>query len=701
MAQFTLNWFAAPVMVNPNATGQRAVYRQKSIGGAFLSTGFTPANDLPKTQQSVTSPVLANNIIWEFKVQALCTDGGPTDNDNGIIEALKFFCIVPTVVFGAEDSTISINKTGLDITKARFVCKLQSNNAIVFGPVTSVPVGNGISATATGLDPNEDYYWEYELYSTVNGVEIISSASGQLNASCGPYNFTTDQNEPDLIWIAGAKSCEKSGGFGTIKTITGLYSPTKVWYDPITTNTYVADHDSLDGNVYWFNQSTATTAADMIFSTQVDDRYMYSAYIDSVYRRIYFTGMNTGGLLVYDIDTDTTSVVAYGVNAAFSRITLRVFGSTIICNDQATNLVLINRNPLSVASTIPFASIPNPTRFNEAVGYESNGTVYYIYGGSSGNFPSIGVYNSTFTSNIIDINLPGATVFEGGKYWQSAFYDAVSTNLYVSDYGSNTRYTINTGTNTVIHQETFLNREGKNFTTANWTTHPITGELFCLVSYTNSSSDGTQIRRTYKQNRTTQAFEEMYDGEYFDGLVPVNGTDRVIGCNAGGVFWSGITTPDGSITVLSSSTGSDNTGTQIVNTLVEVDANNGNLPTGNTKSNTFGDPDYIPPVTNTTDCPIVVSLDCPDDIVTTFATGTLYYEFTIDASVKNNPAVNKVRVTAYDTDANAPEGTPTVFTSPLEYYFSGSFTGLTQTNYSIRVEYLNSSDVVQATCDPA
>ena len=701
MAQFTLNWFAAPVMVNPNATGQRAVYRQKSIGGSFLTTGFTPANDLPKTQESVTSPVLANNIIWEFKVQALCTEGGPIDNDNGIIEALKFFCIVPTVTFGAEDSTISINKTGLDITKARFVCKLQSNNAIVFGPVTANPVGNGISATATGLDANEDYYWEYELYSTVNGIEIISSASGQLNDTCGPYNFTTEANEPDLVWIAGAKSCEKSGGFGTIKTITGVYSPTKVWYDPITTNTYVADHDSLDGNVYWFNQLTATTSADMIFSATIDDRYMYNAYIDSTYRKIYFVGMNTGGLLVYDIDTDTTSVVAYGTNAAFSRITLRVFGSTILCNDSTIAIVLINRNPLAVSSTIPFASIPNPTRFNEAVGYESNGSVYYVHGGSSGNFPSVGVYNLSFTTNITDINLPGAAVFEGGKYWQSAFYDPISTNLYVSDIGGNARYTINTGSNTVTHQASFLNREGKSNTSCNWTTHPITGELFCLVSYINSSVDGSPIRRTYRQNRTTQAFEEMYDGEYFDGLVPVNGTDRVIGCNPGGVFWSGTTIADGSITVLSSSTGTDNTGTQIVNTLVEVDANNGNLPTGNTKPNTFGDSDYIAPVTNTTDCPVTVNLDCPDDIITTFDTPTLYYEFTIPSSVKNNPAVNKVRVTAYDTDANAIEGTPTVFTSPLGYYFSGSFTGLTQTNYSIRVEYLNSSDVVQATCDPA
>ena len=97
MAQFTLNWFAAPVMVNPNSIGQRALYRQKSVGGAFISTGFTPANDLTIVQETVTSPDLATNKIWEFKVQAICTVGGPTDNNNGIIEALKFACLVPNI----------------------------------------------------------------------------------------------------------------------------------------------------------------------------------------------------------------------------------------------------------------------------------------------------------------------------------------------------------------------------------------------------------------------------------------------------------------------------------------------------------------------------------------------------------------------------------------------------------------------------
>jgi hypothetical protein len=704
MSQFKLDWFSAPAMVNPNAIGQRALYRQRSLGGSFISTGFTPANNLLKTTQSVNSPILAANKIWEFKVQTLCTTGGPVDNDNGIQESLEFACINPTIIWTDTTSMISLNILGLDITKARFTLRLTGDNSIVFGPVTTLPVGNGIAATATGLEPQTSYYWQYELYSTVNGTEIISSSSDQLGTVCGPYTFSTDESpvEPDLIWIAGAKSCEKAGGFGEIKTITGVYSPARSWYDPITTRTYIADNDSPLGNVYWFNQATATVAADMTYSTAVNSNFMYNTGVDPTYRRIYFVGRDTGGLLVYNVDTDTTSVVPYGVNSAFSRITLEIFDNVILCNDFTTALVTIDRSSLTILSTIPFSGIPNNTRF--AIGgnsYASNGTNMYVCAGSGSSVSSIGVYNSNFSVNIANITLPGATTWDGGKYWQSIYYDPVSTHLYVADFGSNQRFVIDTTSNTVIDQQTYNNREGKSNVTFSWTTNPITGDLICVTDCRNNSTESTTFKRSYLQNRTTHAFDNMYNGSYFYALNHVVGTDRVIGTSTGGVFWSGISTPDGTITVLSSSVGSDNTGTQIVNTLIEVDANNGNAPTGNSKPNAFGDPDYIAPITNTTDCPITTSTNCPDpgDVVTTFNTGTLYYEFTIPTTVKNNTAVDKIRVSAYNTDTSSVDGTPTTFTSPTEIYYSGSFTGLAGTNYTIQVEYLNSSNVVLNTCN--
>lgn len=195
MAQFTLNWFAAPVMVNPNSISQRAVYRQKSVGGAFISTGFTPTNDLPTTTQSTTSPNLGTNRIWEFKVQAICTTGGPTDNNNGIVEGLKFECLTPNIATTTiTTATIVLNITGLDITKARFILHKDSDDSIVYGPVIVNPSGSAITTTATGLTPDTVYYWEFILYSTVEGVEIQSSDPGQLGVSCLSANFSTPED---------------------------------------------------------------------------------------------------------------------------------------------------------------------------------------------------------------------------------------------------------------------------------------------------------------------------------------------------------------------------------------------------------------------------------------------------------------------------------------------------------------------------
>lgn len=194
MAQFNLTWINTVLLINPNVTAQRALYRQKSIGGAFINTGFTPSNDLPVTASAVSSPVLADNRIWEFKIQAICTVGGPTDNQNGIQEGLKFACIQPIVSASITTAQAVLNVANTDIIKARFTVHRDDNNAVAFGPVTVNRVGNSITANATGLSGSTDYYWETELYTTVNGVEVISSALPPvgLGVSCISNTFTTD-----------------------------------------------------------------------------------------------------------------------------------------------------------------------------------------------------------------------------------------------------------------------------------------------------------------------------------------------------------------------------------------------------------------------------------------------------------------------------------------------------------------------------
>lgn len=191
MAVFTLNWDNTLTLASPNTLAQRASYRRKDVGGAWITAGFTPANDMLKTAITALSPDLLVNVLYEFRVQAICTTNGPTTNSNGIREQIIFACIAPATSQSDVAATASISTVGLNITKVRFTLRKTSDNSIVGGPTTITVAGDLAQTTVTGLTASTSYYWQIELLATVNGVEVVSSAIDYLNAVCGPYSVTT------------------------------------------------------------------------------------------------------------------------------------------------------------------------------------------------------------------------------------------------------------------------------------------------------------------------------------------------------------------------------------------------------------------------------------------------------------------------------------------------------------------------------
>lgn len=188
MAKFKLTWSNAEALASPSTIGQRALYKRKTDSGQFNSAGFVPANDLPKTATTATTPTLSDNVVYEFKVKTICTFG-EVDNFDGVKESIIFSCITPTVNFTNQNSTASLDLTGSDITKVRFILKKQSDNSVVFGPQVVTRTGNTASASSGNvLIGSTDYYWQTELYANVNGVEVISSV-------CQAPPFTT---QPDI-----------------------------------------------------------------------------------------------------------------------------------------------------------------------------------------------------------------------------------------------------------------------------------------------------------------------------------------------------------------------------------------------------------------------------------------------------------------------------------------------------------------------
>lgn len=190
--QFTLTWINTAIATNDNVLNQTVSYRPKTAGGAWITAGFTPANNMNKTVNTADTPNLVYNIVYEFKVETLCTLNGPTINDDGIEEAIGFECITPDLDQTYNTATITLNVTGLDITKARFTLRKSSNNAIIMAAAIVNRVSNSITKTATGLLSEIGYYWQVETYANVNNTEEISSDTAYFGKTCTPYPITTD-----------------------------------------------------------------------------------------------------------------------------------------------------------------------------------------------------------------------------------------------------------------------------------------------------------------------------------------------------------------------------------------------------------------------------------------------------------------------------------------------------------------------------
>lgn len=142
-----------------------------------------------------------------------------------------------------------------------------------------------------------------------------------------------------------------------------------------------------------------------------------------------------------------------------------------------------------------------------------------------------------------------------------------------------------------------------------------------------------------------------------------------------------------------------NTGNKIVLTLKEViPPCPPCIPTGQTKPNTFGDPNYIAPYQDFGACPLQFNLNCPIYVAATGQSlGRVQVEFNVFNSVLNNPAVFKVKVSVMDGVTEVASNV-WVLPNPNNNYFAWNWTGLSAGSRTIRVEYLDNVDTVLQSC---
>lgn len=135
-----------------------------------------------------------------------------------------------------------------------------------------------------------------------------------------------------------------------------------------------------------------------------------------------------------------------------------------------------------------------------------------------------------------------------------------------------------------------------------------------------------------------------------------------------------------------------NNGRKIVLSLEEINAST-SVPTGSTKPNVEGDPDYIAPYTDLTDCPFTATTTCPDAIGTV-TTDSFEVEFSIIGSVYGNSLIQDIKVVIKQGSTEIQ--TETV---PKSTFVNVLFETLTSgTEYTIDVIYLDNVGGTVATC---
>ena len=192
MSQFTLKWINDDIVGNTNSTNQNALYRYRLVGGNFISAGFNPANPLANNINQTDSPILDNNKVIQFQIEVDCTLSGPSYNDDGIKEDIEFAEIIPTITKTENSSSITVDVTNTDITKAKFTLRKAADNSIVGNPTIVNKVGSTISYSQSSLDFNTNYFWQIEFYAIINNIEVYSSSPNYKGTSFSPYPFKTD-----------------------------------------------------------------------------------------------------------------------------------------------------------------------------------------------------------------------------------------------------------------------------------------------------------------------------------------------------------------------------------------------------------------------------------------------------------------------------------------------------------------------------
>lgn len=503
-----------------NVVNQQVEYRVLSTQSWTLHSTVAPNI----TTASITG--LDNNKIYEFRIVTNCNIGA--DGYSNIGEKIEITCPVVTVT-DVSPTTVQVQFTHLGGSISQYdVDLLNSGNSVVQSQAITNPVGL-ITVTFSGLSAATNYFIRIKPQATGNLATYHKNDCTTQGATTIP--FTT-------YWAVNTYTCEQDGVFTLANSITGLSSPSVIYYDTTTSMCYVGDHDNPSGNVYKFNPATFTSAG-QITVVPGFAKMCYAVSLDRQYKRIYFCGQNTGGLVVFDIATESFSTVPYGSDGPlFNRIDINVVGSRIYVQDRGTGqITIIDRATLSVLGNISIFAVPSGSLYLDTYTMVSVGTEVWVVSRFNG-IGDIARYNQSLDTLIGTIAL-AASPESSGRYRQSCYLDTVNNKLYVGDGGSSKLFVVDTNTRNVVHTKTFTNNQGKLFMLPYFVVDPITTDLFMNLQGYDSAGDPNKTKRVYNVDKQTYAINMMYVSQTFGELTQQGTTNIIWGSDIGLPQWEG------------------------------------------------------------------------------------------------------------------------------------------------------------------
>jgi hypothetical protein len=514
---------------------------------------------------------------------------------------------------------------------------------------------------------------------------------------------------PPLAWIADTFACQTEElDLITQKTISNSGNPALLFQHGGFL--YVVNLSSPTGKVFRLNPATATSMLDAVYINETRSGTPYGAgggtyvaggpytgdhdanlnansiingaFYDEATETLFVHGRKTYGMDYLDLNTLTWGKVGVGGTGSAYNTTLSTdfYTHTPLSSSQSTSILLagwgtnagdrgryvitVNKATRTMIAEIDSVStVFTPTLtgnpFTDAweAFFTDDNRILVSKGASA--YKDIAVFNTALTP-IFEIAVANATVGfnSSGLYWAACYLDAANDKFYYLDYLSRTIDVFDT--NTYVLLKTFNLDNNSNFpaVVGSFSLLPVTGELFINAVYSDTSAiinqDGINDALatdtiTYKINRSTLEIEKIYIGESRNLFIAASATQYASAAGIGAEP-SELAAPanPGSITFFVENPSALTTGIKNILTLQEINSVT-EVPTGNTKPNTIGDPDYIAPAQDLVDCPVSYTLAAPSRIISTVRAASYVFEFGLNADVYSNPVLAVVEVTLRNT----------------------------------------------------